>query len=232
MRSIFSSGSTILISSIKFKSRNDDFLGIDSDVIKETKMDDNNTNNIDIAKYTKPEIQTKKTIRNRIHPLWHFFIDYCEALGYGEILKLKIHDGLPALAEEVRFRTSFLNLRKGGQDKDVRSNEKRSPGLQMIKNFENLGVKTLKQFHPEFLHDWEKKVMEREVINLFIENHFVGEHASLKDFIYNLEKKILKRVLTKVNGNQREASKLLNIKSTTLNAKLQRYNISFTKDFK
>jgi hypothetical protein len=43
----------------------------------------------------------------RIHPAWHYFIKYCESLGFGEIEKLKIHDGLPMLAEEVKKKIKF-----------------------------------------------------------------------------------------------------------------------------
>lgn len=44
----------------------------------------------------------------RIHPVWYSFIKYCEVLGYGEIEKLKIQDGLPLLAEEVKKKIKFF----------------------------------------------------------------------------------------------------------------------------
>lgn len=44
----------------------------------------------------------------RIHPVWYSFIKYCEGLGYGEIEKLKIQDGLPLLAEEVKKKIKFF----------------------------------------------------------------------------------------------------------------------------
>ncbi len=43
----------------------------------------------------------------RIHPAWNSFIKYCESLGYGEIEKLKIQNGLPMLAEEVKKKIKF-----------------------------------------------------------------------------------------------------------------------------
>lgn len=43
----------------------------------------------------------------RIHPVWYSFIKFCEVLGYGEIDKLKIEDGLPMLAEEVKKKIKF-----------------------------------------------------------------------------------------------------------------------------
>lgn len=50
----------------------------------------------------------------RIHPVWYSFIKYCESLGYGEIEKLKIQDGLPMLAEEVKKKIKFL--KNNGRD--------------------------------------------------------------------------------------------------------------------
>ena len=43
----------------------------------------------------------------RIHHVWYSFIKYCETLKYGEIEKLKIQDGLPMLAEEVKKKVKF-----------------------------------------------------------------------------------------------------------------------------
>jgi hypothetical protein len=42
-----------------------------------------------------------------IHPAWYSFIKYCESLGYGEIDKIKIQDGLPMIAEEVKKKIKF-----------------------------------------------------------------------------------------------------------------------------
>ena len=44
----------------------------------------------------------------RIHPIWYSFIKYCEALRFGEIEKLKIQDGLPMLAEEVKKKNKIF----------------------------------------------------------------------------------------------------------------------------
>jgi len=43
----------------------------------------------------------------QIHPAWYSFIKYCQMLKYGEIEKLKIQDGLPMLAEEVKKKIKF-----------------------------------------------------------------------------------------------------------------------------
>lgn len=44
----------------------------------------------------------------RVHPIWHSFIKYCEAIKNGEIERLKIQNGLPMLAEEVKKKIEFV----------------------------------------------------------------------------------------------------------------------------
>lgn len=44
----------------------------------------------------------------RVHPFWYSFIKYCEAIKNGEIEKLKIQNGLPMLAEEVKKKIEFV----------------------------------------------------------------------------------------------------------------------------
>lgn len=44
----------------------------------------------------------------RIHPVWYAFIRFCEELRYGEIERLKIQDGLPMAAEEVKKKIKFV----------------------------------------------------------------------------------------------------------------------------
>jgi hypothetical protein len=43
----------------------------------------------------------------RIHPAWYSFIKYCEKLRFGEIERLKIQDGIPMIAEEVKRKIKF-----------------------------------------------------------------------------------------------------------------------------
>ena len=59
-----------------------------------------------------PQSQNKKAenVQTRmisVHPLWYSFIKYCETLKYGEIERVKIQDGLPILAEEVKKKVKF-----------------------------------------------------------------------------------------------------------------------------
>jgi DNA-binding protein Fis len=68
--------------------------------------------------------------------------------------------------------------------------------------------------------------MDREVFDLFVESHFTDRQVSLRTIMDKLEKMILKKALQEVDGNQKEASKLLGMNSTTLNAKLKKHSIS------
>jgi len=43
----------------------------------------------------------------QLHPAWQRLIDYCMQLGYGEIEKLKIQDGLPMTAEVTTRKVKF-----------------------------------------------------------------------------------------------------------------------------
>lgn len=42
-----------------------------------------------------------------VHPAWLAFIRHCQDLGFGEISKLKIQDGVPVLAEETVKKVKF-----------------------------------------------------------------------------------------------------------------------------
>lgn len=43
-----------------------------------------------------------------LHPAWVAFIRHCQELGFGEISQLKIHDGLPVMAEEIKRKVKFV----------------------------------------------------------------------------------------------------------------------------
>lgn len=68
-----------------------------------------------------------------------------------------------------------------------------------------------------------------ELFELFIEFFCQEQPILLKDLMDNVEKSIIVNVLSKVQGNQKEAAKVLGIKYTTLNEKLKRYRIRFQK---
>ena len=60
-----------------------------------------------IQEKKRPNSIQNKNRLIKIHPTWYTFIKYCEALKFGELEKLKIQDGLPLLAEEVKKKVMF-----------------------------------------------------------------------------------------------------------------------------
>lgn len=46
----------------------------------------------------------------RVHPRWYSFIKYCEGIQNGEIERLKVQNGLPIIAEEVKRKIKFEKI--------------------------------------------------------------------------------------------------------------------------
>jgi len=67
------------------------------------------------------------------------------------------------------------------------------------------------------------------VYDLFVEFLVGAGPIMLKKKMEDLEKKIILNVLEKVQGNQRNAARILGIKYTTLNEKIKKYGIRFQK---
>lgn len=44
----------------------------------------------------------------RVHPVWYAFIKYCQEIQNGEIERLKVQNGLPMIAEEVKRNIKFM----------------------------------------------------------------------------------------------------------------------------
>lgn len=66
-------------------------------------------------------------------------------------------------------------------------------------------------------------------IDIFIEDSYRRKKMPLKDFLSDIELRLIVFSLNEANGNQRKAAKILGIKPTTLNEKLRKYNIGFRK---
>jgi len=48
-----------------------------------------------------------KTAFKSLHPAWQNLIAHCQEIGYGEIERLKIQDGIPVLIEKTIKRTKL-----------------------------------------------------------------------------------------------------------------------------
>lgn len=72
--------------------------------------------------------------------------------------------------------------------------------------------------------------LKRKLFWLFIEYFFMSDDIPLKELINSIEKSVILRTLSRVNGNQKDAAKILGVKYTTLNEKVKKYNINFRKE--
>jgi len=50
---------------------------------------------------------SNRNLETPSHPAWVSFVRYCREMGYGEIERLKIQDGIPVLAEVTRQKIKF-----------------------------------------------------------------------------------------------------------------------------
>jgi DNA-binding NtrC family response regulator len=107
--------------------------------------------------------------------------------------------------------------------------EQSIPHLTRPTNGESLDVGAIEQINPEFLNEWKERTFRKEVFELFVEYFCVRQKMPFKELIGSVEKSLILRALSQCNGNQRSAAEFLGMKYTTLNEKLKRYNIQFSK---
>jgi DNA-binding NtrC family response regulator len=79
----------------------------------------------------------------------------------------------------------------------------------------------------------QARIKEKEVFeaffHFFIEYFYMRENIELKNFIDSLERAILIKMLDRFNGNQRDTAEFLSLNHTTLNQKVRKHKISFSK---
>jgi len=105
--------------------------------------------------------------------------------------------------------------------KDVATDRIESPGPLNIKAARQAPIDEIKKSDDQ---RWEV------LLNVFIEYFFMRQRRPLRESLNILEKSILIKVLSSVNGKQKDAAKFLNLKFTTLNEKIKKYNIKFSKN--
>ena len=49
----------------------------------------------------------RRQAEESLHPAWREHMKLCESMGYGEIERLKVHNGLPVLAEITRQKVKL-----------------------------------------------------------------------------------------------------------------------------
>lgn len=76
---------------------------------------------------------------------------------------------------------------------------------------------------------YKESRLDERLFCLFIEYFFLSSGVPLKKLMEIVEKNIIIRTLSKVNGNQKRASRVLGVKHTTLNEKIKKYKIHLSK---
>jgi DNA-binding NtrC family response regulator len=82
----------------------------------------------------------------------------------------------------------------------------------------------------DFLDEKEKEEFVMKSFNLFIKYYSSTQKVPLKELMNMLERAILIRTLSQLNGNLKNAAKFLGLKYTTLHEKIKKYKIRFRKE--
>jgi len=81
----------------------------------------------------------------------------------------------------------------------------------------------------DFLDEREKGEFVMKSFTLFIKYFNSAQRVPLKELMNIVERAILIRTLSQLNGNLKNAAKFLGLKYTTLHEKMKKYNIRFRK---
>ncbi len=82
----------------------------------------------------------------------------------------------------------------------------------------------------DFLDERGKGEFVMNSFNLFIKYFSSTRRVPLKELMNMMERAILIRTLSQLNGNLKKAAKFLGLKYTTLHEKIKKYNILFRKE--
>lgn len=82
----------------------------------------------------------------------------------------------------------------------------------------------------DFLDEREKEEFVMKSFKLFIKYFSSTQRVPLKELMNMVERAILIRTLSQLNGNLKNAAKSLGLKYTTLHEKIKKYNIRFRKE--
>ena len=82
----------------------------------------------------------------------------------------------------------------------------------------------------DFLDEREREESVMKSFKLFINYFSSTQRVPLKELMNMVERAILIRTLSQLNGNLKNAAKSLGLKYTTLHEKIKKYNIRFQKE--
>jgi DNA-binding NtrC family response regulator len=135
------------------------------------------------------------------------------------------------IQEHKRGDLGFLNV-KVEREKEINKRPSFNYSPERLQEREEIFKRLENSFPGDSLEKKEifrENLLKDKLVWLFIEYFFLNSNIPLKEFIDGLEKNIILRTLHEVNGNQKRAANILNVKCSTLNEKIKRYNIHFRK---
>lgn len=106
--------------------------------------------------------------------------------------------------------------------------ENKEMSIESVKKF-NIQKFVDKRLPMNFHNEVANKKFETDMLCFFIDQWILANNSSLKEFMNNLEREILVKTLSKFNCNQKQAAKYLGMNYTTLNQKVKKHNIHFSK---
>ena len=87
------------------------------------------------------------------------------------------------------------------------------------------GIKNDKSFSKGKIES-DMTLAQDQLVKAYLSMNFVSDCLSLKCFINDFEKNVIKETLNITNWHQRHASKILGIKPTSLNEKIKKFKLN------
>ena len=100
--------------------------------------------------------------------------------------------------------------------------------VSSLKNFDK--KRSAKEYEVDRNGLYEGEDHMKHLFSLFLERVCIYESVPLGVLMNTVERSIIIRTLSMVNGCQKEAAKILGVKYTTLNEKIKKYNIRIRKN--
>jgi DNA-binding NtrC family response regulator len=153
-----------------------------------------------------------------------------EDLNYGskglEIMKEARH-----FPEQERKSLDFLDLEEWPDDERLRLSDWLflTEEIQEKSGVESKMNDLMSSYEGKRDGLFNESRLDQRLFWLFIEYFFLSSRVPLKKLMDSVERNIIIRTLSKVNGNQKRASRVLGVKHTTLNEKIKKHKIHLSK---
>lgn len=124
------------------------------------------------------------------------------------------------------YRPSTFNIKAGEvkmNDYQLIPSYLQSSTLKIIEYI--AGIKNDKNFSKGKIED-DLASAQDQLVKAYLSLNFISECRSLKYFINEFEKSVIEETLNITNWHQRQASKILGIKPTSLNEKIKKFKLN------